>query len=138
MIGKKFLMMAGIARRVVTGQIVVSVLLVAGMVLANIYFSREAIALRTLETLAKDYYENYFYDKFLGGREDRTALFGGYAENGFGEVSLRQLLSFDGARLAEAEVDFYDCNKKTTTVKITPVEPFGRKDYVLETKLDCE
>jgi len=125
------------SRRVVTGQIVVSILAVVWMVFANAYFSREAIAIRTLDYLAKDYYENYFYDKFLGDREVDEASFEDYAKTGFLRVSLRQLLSFDGARHSDSEPDFYDCDKKTTVVKFTPVEPFGRRDYVLEARLDC-
>lgn len=129
--------MTRLARGVVTGQIVICVALVLWTVFASFYFNREAIAVRSLDYMAKDYYENYFYEKFLGGREANAEVFEKHIENGFPKVNLRQLLTFDGARNGARAADFYDCDKKATTVKITPVEPFGRGDYVLETRLDC-
>ena len=129
--------MTRLARAVVTGQIVICAALVLWMVLASFYFNREAIAVRSLDYMAKDYYENYFYEKFLGGREANAEVFEKHIENGFPKVNLRQLLTFDGARNGARAADFYDCDKKMTMIKITPVEPFGRGDYALETKLAC-
>jgi len=123
-----------ILRRIVTGQIVVCVLLVVWMVFAGFYFDRETVAMRSLSRLAKDYYENYFYDNFV---TEGVGGFESYAEIGFPNVSLRQLLSFDGARNADYVKDFYGCDKERTVVKITPLKPFKRVDYVIETALDC-
>ncbi|MCL1840082.1 hypothetical protein FWF89_03800 [Candidatus Saccharibacteria bacterium] len=126
---KEFGKMSRAARIVATCQIVVCVLAVGWMVFAGFYFNREAIAMRSLDFLVKDYYENYIYDKFLVEK---------YVEDGFPDVRLQQLLSFDGARNVKYAPDFYDCDKKNTKVKITPVKPFGRKDYSFVTELDCE
>jgi len=130
-------MMSLLTRRVAVGLVIVCALVVGFMVFAGFYFNRDAIAERALNGMAKDYYENYFYERFLADREVSSGVFEKYVEWGFPEVNLQYLLNFDGGRNAGRVEDVYGCDRKMTTAKITPVEPFGQKDYVLETKLDC-
>jgi len=130
-------MMSALARRVAVGQVIACALAVGFMVFAMFYFNHDAVAKRAMDGMAKDYYENYFYERFLAGREVSFKVFEKYAERGFPEVNLQYLLNFDGARNAEQAGDFYRCDRKTTTAKIIPVKPFGLKDYTLETELDC-
>lgn len=127
-----------IARRVTIGQIAFCVVAVVFMIFANVFYNKSAVATRSLDKMAEDYYENYFYDKFLNGKTASKEVFGAYITAGFPTVTLRQLLTFDESRNADYEADFYYCEKKSTTIKITPTEPFGRKDYTVEANLDCE
>lgn len=54
-----------VARRFAIFVIIISSVLIFGNIAANAYFDPKAVAERELESLAKDYYENYFYDNFV-------------------------------------------------------------------------
>lgn len=127
-----------IARRVATGQVVVCVLAVFLMVGVSFYFNRGAVAGRSIDYIAKDYYENFLYDRFVAGGKSAKEMLAEYTERAPLQVNLRQLLSFDGGRHGDSVADFYGCDKNAVAVKIVPVEPFGKRDYALQTQLDCE
>ena len=126
-----------VTRYMTTGMIVACVVVVGWMVFATFYFQKDVVAARSLDNIAKDYYENYFYERFLGGREASAEVFKNHTEHGFTDVKLRQLLSFDRSRNAKYADDFEICDKKNSWIRIKPVAPFGKKDYTIETKLDC-
>lgn len=95
---------------------------------------------RKLATIAKDYYENYFYERFVGERDPATAL-KPYAKTGFQRVYLRQLLLFDNQRHESARKLFegeYRCDTNATAATYYPEEPFGRGDYRVEYTMACE
>lgn len=101
--------------------------------------SPKRIAERKLAMIAKDYYENYFYERFVGERDPATTL-KPYARMGFQKVYLRQLLLFDNQRHQSARKWFeeYKCDTNTTAATYYPEEPFGRGDYRVEYTLVCE
>ena len=102
------------------------------------YFQPQASVERELESLAKDYYENYYYDTV---NEPETAL-AEFAETGLPTAYLRKLLAFDNGRHAASAEVFdsagYKCDTNKTGVKIFPEEPYGRTDYRVEYKYACE
>jgi hypothetical protein len=128
------------ARRISTVQIGVCLLLVVFMSVISLLFTRDVVATHNLRSMARSYYENYFYERFASGRTgaELTDAFQPYATTGFRPTTLRQLLTFDGGRFAAQEDDFADCHKINTTVKITPTAPYGAGDYHLETTLVCD
>jgi len=127
-----------VMRLIVTVQVAVCVLAVLGTTLASVYFSREAVAMRSLKTMAKDYYENYFYDRYIAKRMMGDGVLDRYVSAGIPSVNLRQLLSFDSARHGEKTGDFRGCDTEKTRARLKPVKPFGRKDYELVVELECK
>lgn len=138
MSGEKQGLNANFARRATILQVTICLVCVGFMLVANLILNKRAVAERTLNAMAKDYYENYFYDVFLAGDNGSAEAFGAYATTGFPEVDLRQLLTFDNLRNSKYVDIFGECNKKKTTVKITPTEPYTRTSFGYETKLDCD
>lgn len=129
-------------KKLVFGCIAASVVAVIASLFIGVFFSPEKVAARKITYLAKDYYENYYYDKFVATIDkDFDKSFEKYKDSGFAPVYLRQLLLFDNERDAKYEKYFniqnYSCNKNTTTVKFFPVEPYGKKDYKIEYTFSC-
>ena len=123
--------------------LIVSSAVVALSVFVGIFFNPQRVAERKLEELAVDYYENYFYDKFVSTvpKDEKEKVFKDYSEHGFAPVYLRQLLLFDNERDIGYEKYFntttYSCDRNATKVQIFPVEPYGKKDYRVEYTSSC-
>ena len=132
------------AKKIALTVIVAAAVVVAGSLWANQYFSPAGRASRELHALAKDYYENFFYDLLLrenSNDADLEKIFEPYVKHGMQPVLLRQLLLFDDSRHESSRKEFvndsYKCDTNTTFVKITPVPPFGRTDWEAEYNLSC-
>lgn len=129
------------AKKTVLTVIIVAMLAVVLAVLASSFMKPENIVKNKISEVAKDYYENYFYDKILEYKpagQTMTEAMERYVKNGFSEVQLRQLMLFDGRRHAEAEAILYTyCDPDATTVHFYPEEPFGKTDYRVEYKYAC-
>ena len=136
---------AQISRKITVAGIIVTIILVVGSVVIFAFFSPEKVAKRKTEFLVRDYYENYFYEKFISEKSDSETLdelFDSYATTGFGPVSLKNLFLFDNGRDAEyakyfRESDFR-CDEDKTSAIIYPEKPFGRSDYRIEYNFSCE
>ncbi|MBQ3318691.1 hypothetical protein IJG76_01605 [Candidatus Saccharibacteria bacterium] len=129
------------ARIIAAAVIVISVLTLAVNVAMNEIFREDRVAERALASLAKDYYENYYFDHFKETTSDPTDTLKKYSEIGFPSVSLRQLLLVDNRRFAPYASSFknsrYACNQELTTIKIYPKEPYGKTDYDVKLNLSC-
>ena len=123
--------------------LIVSTIVVAASLFVGIFFNPEKIAKRKMEYLVADYYENYFYDNFVGTVEDDDSdkVFEKYAEIGFAPVYLRQLLLFDNRKHDDFNKYFttknYVCNKNVTRAQIFPVAPYGKTDYKVTYTYSC-
>lgn len=122
--------------------IILCLVLVFGNVAARIIFDPERAAKRELESIARDYYENYYYDIFTESLpEDELALaLQTYSDYGFPPVYLRQLLLFDNERHAASRSYFdgqYFCNTNHTSVTYLPRAPYGKTDYTMTYKYEC-
>ncbi len=124
------------ARHVTVAQVVICLLLVGLMVFANLYFRRDAVAGRSFPEMGRRYYEDVYYDRFLAGRVASEEIFSDYVEDGFPAISLTRMLVEDGRSLAGSV--FEGCDGRKSRVVITPVAPWGRRDYSIETVLDCD
>ncbi len=121
--------------------VVVSTLVLVVNIAMGSIFREDRVAERALLSLAKEYYESYYYDRFSGTTSDLSSVFEKYSEIGFASVSLRQLLLVDNRRFAPYASSFknsrYACNPELTTIKIYPKEPYGKTDYDVKINLSC-
>lgn len=102
---------------------------------------------REINALAKDYYENYFYGKLLENSNEIGTTIPDIMkkyieEDGIPPVKLRQFFLYADGRHKDSEKIFttkeYPCNTNVSTVKYTPVAPYGRTDYTYEVNLSCK
>ncbi len=132
------------AKWITIGIIIICFITVLGAMFALWYFTPEKIANREIEYLAKDYYENYFYDDYFGSlpEENRGVEFKRYVTLGLAPTYLRQLLQFDNSRHTSSAVKFsnpvYFCDTNKTKVIFYPHAPFGKTDYTMKIDLSCE
>lgn len=124
--------------------IVACVAIVAFCLVFFAYNEPSKVAERKINELGVDYYENYYYPKMIESLEDDITIedvLAKYNENGLTPVLLRHLLLFDNGKNADFAKFFdntkYNCDKNISSVKITPVEPYGKKDYKIESSLTC-
>lgn len=135
--------MEPIARIFAKCTIFICLFLVFGNLAANAYYNPERAAVRETEYLAKDYYENYYYDQLVTANSDKSLadIFGKYEETGFPRVYLRELLLFDNGRHAAERgfyTDSYVCNTNHTAIIITPYRPYGKTDYKVKYEYECQ
>ena len=129
-------------RKVAIGVVGGVVLGVVVLVLEMIYWTPERVLERRLEVMARDYYENYFYDRLMEttGEEGAEGL-ARYRETGLAPVPLRQLLLSQDGKWKEMKAGFnnekYSCDETKTTVQFFPVAPYNRGDYTLKTTRYC-
>lgn len=130
-----------VTRRTILTVIILAMLTVILAVLFGTFQSPERVVKQKIESIAADYYENYFYDKNESYATDATAftnMMQKYVDNGFSKVTLRQLLLFDGRRHAEsAAILTTYCDENETSVQFFPEEPFGKTDYRAEVTYSC-
>ena len=130
-----------VVRRVILTVIVLAMMSVILAVLVAVFHNPEAIIESKIESIAADYYVNYYYEKILDNvPSDKSIgeLMTKYAKGGFSDVSLRQLMLFDSRRHADAEAELYRyCDPDETLVHFYPEEPFDAKGYRVEYKYAC-
>jgi hypothetical protein len=85
--------------------------------------------------LAKNFYENYYFDQV--GSE----FVKGHAENGI-KIDLANLARINNSDSQSVLDEFKNkdgeaCNTTTTKVTIYPKDPYGKTDYELKIELDC-
>ena len=134
---------AALAKRVATTAIVVAMVTVLCNLVMTVYYEPSKVAARNFDKMARAYYEDYFYDKFIESIDgNTTAAFEKYTETGFAPVLLRQLLLYDNGKFAAAEKYFdkdnYYCSGDGTMAVFKPVAPYGKTDYEMEVTLDCK
>lgn len=132
-----------IEKKITIVCIIVAAVAVVASLFIGFFFNSERVAQRKLAELAKDYYENYYYDKFMQTIDDESLeeAFGKNEERGFAPVYLRQLLLFDNERNTKYEKYFstsgYKCNKNETKIQIFPEAPYGKTNYKVEYVFSC-
>ncbi len=129
-------------RKFTTFAIILCICLVFFNLGAHAIFNPERVAEEKIEELAKDYYENYYYDIFVSGlpEEDYATAFLTYHDYGFQRIYLRELLLFDNGRHADYRGYFdgqYFCNTNHTSIQIFPYPPYGKTDYEVKYTYDC-
>ncbi len=131
------------ARRITMIQICACFMTVIGCAIACWYFSPEKMANREAERIAKDYYENYFYNNLFGELTDDTKqeIFEKYQKIGTPPTYLRHLLNFENGKHADSASYFrypqYYCDVNASSVVFYPHEPYTSKDYTVKYFLIC-
>ena len=131
------------AKRVTIVLIVICLITVLGAMFGVWFFSPEKVARREIEKIAKDYYENYFYDTYFAelAEEERQAEFERYTTRGFAPTYLRQLLNYDNGRHQDSSSKFnypsYLCDTNSTSVTFIPYAPFAKTDYTMKIEMHC-
>ena len=130
-----------VARRAILVVIALAMMVVILAILTSVFNKPETIVKSKIETVASDYYENYYYEKVLDNTPSNVSMsdvLGQYTKSGVTTVSLRQLMLSDGWRHADAEAVLYNyCDPDETRVQFYPEEPFGKRDYRVEYKYAC-
>jgi hypothetical protein len=98
---------------------------------------REDFLVRKLDKIGREYYSDYVTELERTMSEDgvkgtltQIATFGM-------DVKLDDLLEGDNARFEKQTRHFNGCNRKSTTVKLIPKEPFDKKSVEVVVKLLC-
>ena len=131
------------ARKFVTVGVIVSGTMVALSIFVTVYFNSEAVAHRKFERLAREYYEDYYYDKFMESMSEEAfqAKMETFAKTGLQPVPLRQVLLYQNGKNQAYKKYFekenFACDKNTTTAKFYPVAPYGKTDYTVEFNYSC-
>ena len=131
-----------IAKGVVTGVIITAMLIVAGLTVFHVFHTPESNSKAKIESIAADYYENYFYKNILKNIADKSSLatvLSKYEKTGFSKVSLRQLLLYDNKKHSSegAELKKY-CDEERTSIQIYPDPPYSSKAYHVSYFYACE
>ncbi len=142
MVHKKRRDISTIAKGVVTGVIITAMLIIAGLTIFHVFHTPESNTKSKIESIAADYYENYFYKNILNNIADKSSLatvLSKYEKTGFSRVSLRQLLLYDNKKHnSEApELKKY-CDESMTSIQIFPDPPYSSKDYHVSYYYSCE
>ena len=141
---KSFCFVSGLARKITIYGIITCIVVVVLSLIVNQYFEPSKVADRKLDEMAKTYYEDYFYDKFVNAISDDKTIeeaMQDFVETGFAKVPLRHLLSFDNGKYKDFEKYFnslsYACNTSESYIKITPSKPYSKKNYEVSKSLTC-
>lgn len=122
------------------------VILTMLVVILSVFFAQlstpERIIKGKIESIATDYYENYFYDRILdslSGDQTITDALDYYSERGFNRVPLEQLFLFDNQRWQSAESAIVKyCDPAKTSITIYPDSPYGPTDYHIDYAYSCD
>lgn len=106
------------------------------------------LANQKMEELARDYYENDFYKRFIRdhvavGQEDNLGqYFKKYTQLGFSPVKLRKLLDYSEKNnkdmLKYFSHDKFSCDTNGSYALIKPKDPYSVKDYEITFSLKCK
>ena len=107
------------------------------------FVKEENLAKSKIDQLARDYYENFFYDDYTNSEkfqqlENKEEAMQKYVDRGFSRLTLRQLLLHDSDKNAETAVFLRKvCDENKTYVQIFPEPPFTKTSYHLKVTYSC-
>ncbi len=111
--------------------------------LCAFFLKPEKIVKSKIDTIASDYYENYFYEKLITSEKyteskDLDDILGRYKDNGLATLNLRQLLLYDNQKNAEfAPYLKKYCDEENTYIKFYPEPPYSRTSYHIDYTYSC-
>ena len=128
------------SRKATIAIIMISVVAVSIALLSTLLLTPERRIKGRIESMAKEYYETYFYDYFTQEipAANLESVLEKYTERGFSEVQLRQILFYNNGKNAAAadEIGKY-CDLNGTNVRFIPDKPFGATNYHAEYNYSC-
>lgn len=124
----------------------VVVLIVVAIVLATIFGkgngNQERVLNAKLKELGTNFYENFYYDQLGESQEEREETLKKFSDKGI-KIDLDNLIRLNSDNSEDLKSIFVNkktgssCDAKSTKVIIYPKENYGKKDYKIETVLEC-
>ena len=128
-----------LAQKITLAIIIIAALAVITAVICSFVFDSERLTKAKISNLARDYYENHFYQNMTIDEDKLSEEMSKYAETGFNSVSLRQIiLSTDNNHSADADFIRKYCDEKSTIVRFFPEPPFDKTSYRIEYSYSCD
>ena len=137
-----------ISRNTILVVIALAMLSMLLFVIYNLIATPEYLIKKQIDSLSRDYYENYIYATTLNNnsindnseesKEKITKIFNRYIDEGFQITSLRELLLHSGQDASLEDTLANYCNLDHTTIKIYPEAPFSRTDYRIDYNYSCQ
>ena len=131
-----------VAKKISIAIIIISMLSVVLLLLFVSFSTPEYNTKTKVESIAKDYYENFFYPgitKYGTTEKALTEIMDRYKESGFSTVYFRQLLLYDNQKHADASnlITAY-CDENDSFIKIYPEPPYGQQNYHIDYHYACD
>ncbi|MBR2998489.1 hypothetical protein IKF34_01800 [Candidatus Saccharibacteria bacterium] len=130
-------------QKIALAAISISMFVVFLSILSSVLFSPERTTKNLLSKLASEYYENYFYAKFIDANPSITTkeledILGKYQTSGLAAIPLRQLLLYDNQKNAASapKLEKY-CDTNNTYMKFYPEPPYSKTSYRTEYFYSC-
>lgn len=109
-------------------------LIMIGFTIFNLIATPEFLVKHKIQSIADDYYQNYFYDS-VPEKEGLSY----YTNSGLSRLSLRQLLLYSDRKYGETTDWFINyCNLDKTSLKFYPEEPYSRTSYHVDYNYSCK
>lgn len=117
-------------------------IVIAAMLFALLY-KHDNVVKSKLDSLARDYYENYLYDAFANsvqtsGNTTIEEVMEKHSARGLSRITLRQMLLHDAKGNADlAEYLRSYCNENKTYMQVFPDPPFDKTSYHIKYTYSC-
>ena len=122
--------------------IIIAMLVVAASVAIQLFNTPERSVKSKMDSIASDYYENYFYKKIINNISDKNArkiAMEKYRTTGFSRVYFRQLFLYDNEKYVnDAPLVKQYCDENASFVVFYPESPYGQNDYRVDIHYSCE
>ncbi len=141
-----------IAKKIILGIIALTMLTTVIFVFFNLVATPEFLLKRQVESMTRDYYENFFYPQILANNQISESelsdsatseakllpIFDKYQAPGFPRLTLRHLTLYDDAKYRNFTGTLAKyCDLDKTQIKIFPESPFKKSNYRVEYDYTC-
>ena len=123
-------------------EVLVVVLIVAACIMFIKKGGQEASLSKSLESMGKDFYENFYYTQVGSTDEERANFLSKYETIGI-KINLDNLSRYDNNKNSDKINKFVNnktnkaCDRTNTRVIVYPQKPYNPTSYKIETQLDC-
>ena len=127
---------------IVIGAVLVVALIVAACFMFIKKGGQEASLSKSLESMGKDFYENFYYTQVGSTDEERANFLSKYETIGI-KINLDNLSRYDNNKNSDKINKFVNnktnkaCDRTNTRVIVYPQKPYNQTSYKIETQLDC-
>ena len=129
------------AKKIIFITIILASILVIVTVIFSSYFTNEHLVKSKINSLANEYYENFFYNNSISNipENERESALGRYLESGFSTITLNHLLLYDDQKNKEySDYLLGYCDGNLTYIKFYPLSPFNKTSYRAEFTYSCD
>lgn len=116
------------------GIVLIIALIVVGCFMFLKKGGQEASLSKSLESMGKDFYENFYYTQVGSTDEERANFLSKYETIGI-KINLDNLSRYDNNK--NSDKINKACDRTNTRVIVYPQKPYNQTSYKIETQLDC-